>query len=413
MTLGRLIRITSFAAVLGLAWLLWPAYGFYSNQFETMRLPFGWMDIPEASSSESELNNPAFEDAANSAMAVLSKRRADIGAPSLSAAISIDGELVWAGAVGWRNVEKKLPATVETAYRIGSTSKPVGITGLARLVVEGKIDLDTPIGAYSADLPNEAWNAFTARQLASHTAGLPGYEENDDWVGLYRSIALRTRFNDPRASLSMIDSASLQFEPRSDFLYSGFDNILLSVVQQDAAGQAFNASMDRSVFDPLGMDSTFPDYLRPRDLEYATSYQVKGTRVKPWRHVDLSHKIAAGGYVSTPSDLVRLGSAWLNDDFIPESVRTEFWTPVVLSSGEVNEQNYALGFRRSTWEINGVGEITHLNHGGVSKGAQCWLMIVPEHNIVLAISTNRRTDQFFDFADVYVDLLEVFIPAAE
>lgn len=40
-------------------------------------------------------------------------------------------------------------------------------------------------------------------------------------------------------------------------------------------------------------------------------------------------------------------------------------------------------------------------------------MIIPEHNMSIAISTNRRTDTFFDFADVYVDLLEVFIPAAE
>ena len=40
-------------------------------------------------------------------------------------------------------------------------------------------------------------------------------------------------------------------------------------------------------------------------------------------------------------------------------------------------------------------------------------MIVPDHDISLAISTNRRTDDFFDFADVYVDLLEIFIPAYE
>ena len=37
-------------------------------------------------------------------------------------------------------------------------------------------------------------------------------------------------------------------------------------------------------------------------------------------------------------------------------------------------------------------------------------MIVPDHNLALAISINRRTDVFFDFADVYEDLLAVFIP---
>jgi len=127
----------------------------------------------------------------------------------------------------------------------------------------------------------------------------------------------------------------------------------------------------------------------------------------------LSHKLAAGGYVSTPSDLALLGVAWLDDDFIQPDIREHFLAPVQLSNGEVNDNDYALGFRRKLWNIKGVGEVEHLNHGGVSKGVQYWFMIIPEHNMSIAISVNRRTDNFFDFADVYVDLLEVFIPTAE
>lgn len=122
--------------------------------------------------------------------------------------------------------------------------------------------------------------------------------------------------------------------------------------------------------------------------------------------------MAAGGYIATPSDLAILGGAWLNDDYISSNTRDEFWTPAKLEDGSVNEQDYALGFRKKSWEIAGVGQVTHLNHGGVSKGAQCWLMIIPEYNMTVAISTNRRTDEFFDFGDVYVDLLELFIPAS-
>ncbi|MEP1231326.1 MAG: serine hydrolase domain-containing protein, partial [Litorimonas sp.] len=171
--------------------------------------------------------------------------------------------------------------------------------------------------------------------------------------------------------------------------------------------------MDMRVFDVLKLETIEPDHLRPTHREFAQSYQTKGSRVKLWRDVDLSHKIAAGGYNSTPSDLVMLGAAWLNDDFIPASVREEFWTPVVLANGQVNEQNYALGFRRASWPIEGFGDVTHFNHGGVSKGAQCWFMIVPEHGMTIAISTNRRTDQFFDFADVYVDVLDAFLAVGE
>lgn len=205
----------------------------------------------------------------------------------------------------------------------------------------------------------------------------------------------------------------IYYSNRGDrFHYSGFDNVLLSAVMQDATGQSFNEIMSKYVFEPLELKKTLPDHLRAEGQPFAHSYQTKGNKVKPWRQVDLSHKLAAGGYVSTPSDLARLGAAWLDDDFISSDVREAFWTPVTLSNGEINKQDYALGFRRKSWPIDGVGNIVHLNHGGVSKGAQCWLMIVPEYDLALGISVNRRTNVFFDFADVYVDLLEVFIPAS-
>lgn len=396
-----------------LSWVGWPLYGFVSNQFEVARLPWGWSGLPTDQVSDVLLIDEAYEGVADKALNVIRERRETIYAPSISAAIAVDGTLIWAGAVGWRDIENELPATINTAYRIGSTSKPVGITGLARLVTEGRMELDEPISTYADALPNEAWNQFTPRQLASHTAGLAAYEENNDWIGFYQSLALQSRFNDPVSALSVFDRADVLHQPGQGFHYSGFDNVLLSAVIQQGTGQSFDSVMKASVFEPLGLKSIQPDHLRTEETEFAISYQVKGLSFKPWRYVDLSHKIAAGGYVATPSELALLGAAWLDDDFISAETRKEFWEPVVLSDGQINEQSYALGFRRSTWEVQGVGDVVFLNHGGISKGAQCWLMVVPEHNMSMAISINRRTDQFFDFADVYVDLLELFIPVAQ
>ncbi len=403
-------RFYLFALVLGtLVWSLWPIYGFLSNQYETARLPWGWTALPAEAPIGTAHVTADFVEASNEATKILERRRAKIDAPSLSAAITLNGELIWANAVGWQDVAKNTPASHQTLYRIGSTSKAVTATGLARLIAEGTMDLDAPISAYSKDLPNPDWKNFTPRQLISHTAGLTAYEENTDWIGFYQSLALRRHFEDPNTSLSVFDDADILYEAGTRFHYSGFDNVLLSAVMQDAADMSFNALMSSRVFAPNNLASLQPDTSRKNNPHKAVSYQTKTGKVKPWRRVDLSHKLAAGGYVSTPSDLAVLGAAWLEDDFIPADIREVFWAPLPISK----EQDYALGFRRKSWRIEGVGEIEHLNHGGVSKGAQCWLMIIPEHNMTLAISTNRRTDRFFDFADVYLDLLEVFIPASQ
>ncbi len=317
------------------------------------------------------------------------------------------------GATGWADIKAQTPATTQTSYRIGSTSKPVGITGLAKLVDDKKVDLDVPLSTYASDLPNAAWQEVTLRQLASHMAGIAAYEENTDWVGFYQSLALQRRFDHPKAALSVFDGSKRLYPPESKFHYSGYDNVLMSAVLSEATDIPYDDVMAQYVFDPLGLTSIKADHLTTTADKVAVSYQIKNAKFKPWRSVDLSHKLAAGGYVANPSELALLGAAWLDDDFISPSVRETFWTPATLSTGDVNEQDYALGFRRKSWPIEGVGEVEHLNHGGVSKGAQCWLMIVPEYNLVLVISTNRRTEQFFDFADVYVDLLEVFIPASQ
>lgn len=395
-----------------LSWFLYPLYGFVSNQYEVARIPWGWHVLPNKPVPKEFVIDDDYAKISQAALEILLRRRDRIAAPSLSAAVAVDRKIVFSGAVGWRDISKELPATPLTTYRIGSTSKPVGITSLARLVDEGLIDLDSPISRYAKDLPNSAWGQLTARQLASHTAGLPGYEENKDWLGFYQSLTLKAHYDDPKAALDVFDGSDLLHKPKSKFHYSSYDNILLSAVMQEAAGKSFHSVMTSRVFTPLNLDSIKPDDRHDKNANHAVSYQSKGVTYKPWRDVNLSHKLAAGGYIATPSDLAILGGAWLNDDYISSNTRDEFWTPAKLEDGSVNEQDYALGFRKKSWEIAGVGQVTHLNHGGVSKGAQCWLMIIPEYNMTVAISTNRRTDEFFDFGDVYVDLLELFIPAS-
>ncbi|MDZ7928315.1 MAG: serine hydrolase domain-containing protein [Agrobacterium sp.] len=54
-------------------------------------------------------------------------------APSLSIAVGHGGELIWAGAIGYKDLARKIPAQLDTRYRIGSTSKALTATGLARL----------------------------------------------------------------------------------------------------------------------------------------------------------------------------------------------------------------------------------------------------------------------------------------
>ncbi|MEX2334892.1 MAG: serine hydrolase domain-containing protein, partial [Pseudohongiella sp.] len=301
--------------------------------------------------------------------------------------------------VGWSDLEAEKPATPETLYRIGSTSKPVTGTLLARMVDAGLVDLDQPIGGYDDALPNSDWQHLTLRQLASHMAGLPEYETNRDLRGIYHSMTLQRAHSDVREGLALFDGSPQRYPPGSQFEYSSFGTLLIAAVLQSAGDQPFAELMQRWVLDPLALTSPVVDQAVE---DRARFYQLDGSRAQPWRRVDLSNKLPGGGFMSRPEDMVRLGSAWLDPTFISPETREQFWTPQTLSDGEINEQSYAL-----TWRWRGTGNYAH--HGGVSKGAMAWLAVHPAHSLVIALTTNARLAEFSDFASVQDSLVTLFV----
>lgn len=413
---GKLIALIVLST---LAYLAMPVYGFYSHRGEVPLAPWGWDDLPTGAPQHHVLHNEKYKVAASNAMKALEAQRQKVGAASYSAAVAIDGELVWAGATGWADVAGNVPATPATIYRIGSTSKAVTATALARMVQAGAIDLDAPISTYLSPLPNTEWKDITARQLASHMAGLPHYAQKDleqkDWPGIYRALSLNKQYDRMADALENFDGASLRSKPGTEFYYSSQGTVLLGAVMAAAAGKPYMAILNQEVFTPLGMNTTLPTPENGSSSKniahfYLTRTSDDGTpQVRDWRDVNLSHRLPGGGLASTPSDLVRMGLGYFDNDYLSPGVKSTFWTPQVLANGEINEQGYALGFRIREWDVEGVGKVWNANHGGVSRGSQSFFMIVPQHGMVISFTANLKTDHYADFGMVFVDLVQEFV----
>ncbi len=410
MTLRRL-----FAAALALLlavfiWLAWPVYGFYAHRGE-VPLPFGWIDAPEEPAPLTlKAPDAIYNGASARVMALLRDHRAKIGAPAISAAVGRKGEVIWAGTVGWADLKAQTRATPDTIFRVGSTSKAITATALARLVQKGIIDLDTPISRYWPGLPNPAWAQITPRQLASHMAGLPHYKENTDYAGLYQTLSLSTRFADVRDAVEIFDESELLFPPGTDFHYSTLGTVLLGAVMSEAAGKPYRTIVQEEVLAPATMTATLPAPRAAGTPEaLARFYLQRDGRYREWRPVDLSHRLPGGGYASTPSDLVRMGLRQLDDSYLSPEIRKAFWTPQKLSSGETNEQDYAVGWRWREWDVDGVGVARNANHGGVSRGSQAWLIVLPDYEMAIAFTINTNTDEFSDFGQIWDDIFRAFV----
>lgn len=272
-----------------------------------------------------------FERAAADGRTLIATHRAAIGAPALSAAVGFGWSVLWSEAIGFADVAAEAPANRETRYRIGSTSKAVTATLTGKLVEEGVVAWDEPIATYKSDLP-EAWRALTLRQLHSHTAGIPGYENNRDWVGLWRSWRRDKHYDDVADALSEFDEAPLIYAPGTGFHYSSFDVVLASAVLQAAARQPFLELLHARVLAPLSMDATEGD--SESAANRATFYDRAGDgQVRRSRFVDLSGRYASGGLIATSSDLVKLGASYLTHALLSAETVTAMWTPQRLADG--------------------------------------------------------------------------------
>jgi len=326
---------------------------------------------------DSNLYQAAFQSAGVEADNWLSSVYANNQLPSMSAAVGINGDLVWAGAIGYADLDEKVPATSATRYRIGSISKSITAVAVMRMSEKGTMDINSPFNAYVKDFP-AAKSGYTIKQLLSHQAGIrhytKGFSENYN-TQEYASTS---------AAAAIVKNDALLFTPGSGFNYSTYGYNLLALAMESAASLSLEEIMTRDVFVPNGMSATHFDSANlPAVVPTAEPYLLVGDSLFEAPAANLSDRYAGGGYLSTPTDLVKFGNALIGNHFLTQESKNILWTPVPLANGAMNPEHYALGYRVGQDDL---GRFVH--HGGMSIGGYSFLIIYPDLGIVMAFVSN-------------------------
>ncbi|MFT4254180.1 MAG: serine hydrolase domain-containing protein, partial [Caulobacter sp.] len=299
----------------------------------------------------------------------------------VSAAVAMDGRLVWSGAVGEADLEDHTPATPATRFRIGSVSKVLTAVALMRLREAGSLDLDVPIQTYVPSFPVKDGGAVTARMLANHTSGLRHYQG--------REFLNQTHYVDMLTPLEIFSKDPLLSLPGVQFHYSSYGYNLLGAAIERASGQPFATYMAERVLAPLDMTHTALDdnetILENRARPY--SFYDNGAYARPQGplvngpYVDNSNKWAGGGFVSTPSDLTALGSALLKPGFLTRESLDLLFTPPMLNG---QPSGYGMGF----FVAKAPDGQRLFFHNGTAVGGSSTLMILPDRKTIVAITIN-------------------------
>lgn len=245
------------------------------------------------------------------------------GIPGCDCAIALDGQTVYRHTSGTADLAGLQPLTPRNTYWIYSATKLFTCTAALRLVEQGRISLDDPVGKFLPEFHHltvrnadgsirPAKEVLRIRHLFTMTGGLDYNLDRPAVAGLRQAqpSGLTTR-----QIVGAMAADPLQFEPGSHFLYSLCHDVLAALVEA-ASGVCFPDFLEREICGPLGMrDTTFyPDQAQLDRLAEPCIYLGEGSGCRlMWREnrFRLSDIYASGGagLLTTVDDYIRLPAA--------------------------------------------------------------------------------------------------------
>lgn len=296
---------------------------------------------------------------------------ANQGIPGLAIAVSQNEKIIWKQGFGMADLEQHVSVNPETTkFRIASISKALTSVGLGLLIQEGKLIADSSIKFYLKDFPDKKYKP-TVRQVAGHIGGVRHYQGNENESAV--------RYQSVKHGLSIFENDSLLFKPGDKYHYSSYGFNLISAVMEQVSGEPFLNYMEEKVIRPLGMNQTVPDYTNQLIFNRGR-YYLKGGMNAPY--VDNSYKWAGGGYLSTSTDLLRLGNCMINGTLIKPAIINELTTSQKLNDGA--ETGYGMGWFSGQDKTNRK----FFGHSGGAIGGTSNLVIYPQQKLVIVILTN-------------------------
>ena len=170
--------------------------------------------------------------------------------PAFSIALVDDQQIVWARGFGYADPQRKVPATADTEYRVGSVSKLFTDIAVMQLVEKGTLDLDAPVTRYLPDFhPRNPFGApITLRELMTHRAGLV----REPPVGNYFDSGSPSL----AATVRSLNETTLVYQPGTHSKYSNGGVAVAGYVLEHEAGQPYAPYVERHVLAPMGLKAS-------------------------------------------------------------------------------------------------------------------------------------------------------------
>ena len=301
--------------------------------------------------------------------------------PGVAIGVVYNQELVWAKGFGLADIDKRLPMTPATKFRMASHSKLFTSTAIMQLRDQGKVRLDDPVTKYLPWFQVKAAQAddppITIEELLTHSSGL-SREAGSHWSDY--------KFPDASEVRAYIEQTQVIYSPQVRWKYSNLALTIAGLVVEAVSGEAYATYVQRHIFDPLGMgDSSVDRQVAGLAAGYGRRMPDHSRARMPF--VDAKAMGAATGITSTVQDMAKFVSLQFRSGPVSGAQ--------ILSTGGLREMHRVRMLENDWTRGNAIGfsvtrvkDKVYIGHGGGYPGYTTHTLIQLDDKVGVIALTN-------------------------
>lgn len=314
--------------------------------------------------------------------------------PGAAVMVIDHSKIVFQKGYGLANVEKNLPVTDSTNFRLASVTKQFTAMCILMLIERGQLKFETTLKDIFPDFSEYGKN-ITIKNLLQHTSGLIDYEDL-----ISDTVTVQVKDKDVLSMLMKTDST--YFETGSKHKYNNTGYALLALTVEKISGKPFGEFLNKNIFTPLEMKNTTAFEKNINEVtNRAFGYTIKGNKVQFTDQSITSAVLGDGGIYTSLSDLYKWDQSLYNEKLISKKYLDQSWTEGTTTNGI--KFPYGFGWRLETYNGNKV-----VYHTGSTRGFRNIIYRIPEKEFTIVILTNRDAGSEFSTMEFAHKMVNIF-----
>lgn len=282
-----------------------------------------------------------------------------------SIAISQNQNLIYSKAIGKADIENNKNLSVQTKYRIGSTTKIFTSALVLKAVENKKITLDQTINIFFPTIDNS--EKITIGNLLNHRSGIHELLAANEFAEGY------TESKSQKEMIAILSKYKCDFEPDTKADYSNSNYYLLTLILEKIYQKSYSNLLNEQIIKPLKLKNTYFGSKIDAKNNECYSYYFSSNWKKDTEG-DMSVPLGAGALVSNPIDMTI---------FIEKLFEGRIITQESLKIMTQIQDKYGMGiFELPFYDKNGFV------HRGQIDSFSSVLAYFPKEKLAIAITTN-------------------------